>query len=143
VNTVGAYQEQFLSLLCHADSLTSQQQINLFTSGLMEPIKTDVELQHPVSLQLAMSLARAFEKRHLLTSPPLQPTKVQPRPVSQQRSIVSTATQTTVPTVVTPILALPRVGSIRRLGKPWSYSPCPSTPHRCRDGRSPSPRALL
>lgn len=34
----------------------------------MEPARTDVELQNPGSLQLAMALARAYEKRHLLTS---------------------------------------------------------------------------
>lgn len=41
-----------------------RQQINFFTAGLGEPLKTDVELQAPINLQTAMSLARAYEARN-------------------------------------------------------------------------------
>lgn len=37
--------------------------MNLFTAGLGEPLKTDVELQYPANLQTDMSLARAYERR--------------------------------------------------------------------------------
>lgn len=57
--TVEDYQERFLSLLCRADPLSERQQTQLFTVGLQEPLRTDVELQSPQSLELAMSLARA------------------------------------------------------------------------------------
>jgi hypothetical protein len=35
--------------------------MNLFTTGLGEPMTSDVEMQRPNDLQAAMSLARAFE----------------------------------------------------------------------------------
>jgi hypothetical protein len=41
-----------------------RQQINLFTAGLGEPFRTDVELQAPAHLQTAMSLAQACERRN-------------------------------------------------------------------------------
>jgi hypothetical protein len=36
--------------------------MNLFTTGLGEPMTSDVEMQRPNDLQAAMSLARAFER---------------------------------------------------------------------------------
>jgi hypothetical protein len=37
--------------------------MNLFTTGLDEPMCSNVEMQQPVDLQAAMSLARVFEHR--------------------------------------------------------------------------------
>lgn len=45
------------------DPLTERQQIQLFTAGLSQPLQTDVELQALRSLESAMSLARAYERR--------------------------------------------------------------------------------
>ena len=59
--TVLEYQQQFLALLCRTEHLSSKQQVQLFTAGLRNPLKTDVELQNPSNLQTAMSLARAYE----------------------------------------------------------------------------------
>ncbi|KAL6640841.1 hypothetical protein ACP70R_021964 [Stipagrostis hirtigluma subsp. patula] len=53
--SVEEYQRQFLTLLCRCDDLTPQQQINLFTAGLGKPLRTDVELQYPANLQMAVS----------------------------------------------------------------------------------------
>jgi len=61
--SVEEYQQQFLALLCRCDGLSVPQQINLFTAGLGQPLRTDVELQAPTNLQTAMSLARAYEQR--------------------------------------------------------------------------------
>nr|ABG89853.1 unknown [Phyllostachys edulis] len=44
VSTMEDYQEEFLALLCRADSLPASNQVQLFMSGLMEPVRTDVEL---------------------------------------------------------------------------------------------------
>ena len=63
--TVEEYQRQFSVLLCRCDDLTAMQQVNMFTAGLGEPLRTDVELQAPTNLQTAMSLARAYERREL------------------------------------------------------------------------------
>ncbi|XP_014660203.2 uncharacterized protein LOC106804166 [Setaria italica] len=61
--TVEEYQRQFLTLLFRYDQLGPQHQIDLFTSGLGQPLSSDVEMQRPSNLQTAMSLARAFELR--------------------------------------------------------------------------------
>jgi hypothetical protein len=57
------YQRQFSLLLCRCDDLTPMQQVNLFTAGLGEPLRTDVELLAPSNLQSAMHLARAYERQ--------------------------------------------------------------------------------
>lgn len=62
-STVQEYQQRFLALLYRTDQLTSKQQVQLFTAGLRNPLKIDVELQNPSNLQTAMSLAHAYEHR--------------------------------------------------------------------------------
>jgi hypothetical protein len=64
--SVEEYQRQFSVLLCRCDDLSPSQQVNMFTAGLGEPLRTDVELQNPTTLQYAMSLARAYERRTAL-----------------------------------------------------------------------------
>lgn len=44
-----------------ACSQKKEKQVQLFTTGLMKPLRTDVELQNPTNLQTAMSLAKAYE----------------------------------------------------------------------------------
>jgi hypothetical protein len=61
--TVEEYQRQFSLLLCRCDDLSPSQQVNMFTAGLGESLRTDVELLTPTNLQTAMSLARAYERR--------------------------------------------------------------------------------
>ena len=63
--SVSEYQTNFLALLCRADHLLPLQQVQIFTAGLVEPIRTDVELQQPSSLQTAMSLASICAKSFL------------------------------------------------------------------------------
>jgi hypothetical protein len=58
--TVQEYQCQFSVLLCRCDDLSPSQQV-MFTAGLGEQLRTNVELQAPTNLQSAMSLARAYE----------------------------------------------------------------------------------
>jgi hypothetical protein len=48
--SVEEYQQQFSLLLCRCDDLTPMQQVNLFTVGLGEPLRTDVELLAPSNL---------------------------------------------------------------------------------------------
>jgi hypothetical protein len=61
--TVAAYQDAFLQLLARCDDVTECQQVDIFTAGLRNPLRIDVEMQRPTSLEDAMSLARAFERR--------------------------------------------------------------------------------
>ena len=61
--SVSNYQETFRMRLAHAGPLSAAQQVQLFTGGLPQPLRTDVELLAPADLQRAMALARAFERR--------------------------------------------------------------------------------
>jgi len=68
--SVEQYQEAFQSRMAHAGVLSPAQQVQLFTGGLPQPLRTDVELQAPLDLQRAMCLARAFERRSATTALP-------------------------------------------------------------------------
>ena len=61
--TVDAYTERFLELLPRAGPFSTDQKIQLFTPRLQEPLSIDVQLQHPVTLEVAMSVAKAYERR--------------------------------------------------------------------------------
>jgi hypothetical protein len=67
--TVKAYQRQFSVLLCRCDDLSPMQQVNMFTAGLGDPLRTDVELLAPTNLQTAMSLACAYERKEENVAP--------------------------------------------------------------------------
>jgi hypothetical protein len=66
---VEEYQRQFLVMLCRCDGLSAFHAMNMFTAGLGEPMTSDVEMQRPEDLQVAMSLARAFERRASVAPP--------------------------------------------------------------------------
>jgi hypothetical protein len=61
--TVADYQSRFLALFNRYIGLTEKQQIDIFTAGLRNPLKTDVELEQPATLDDAMALTRAYENR--------------------------------------------------------------------------------
>nr|CAB3465822.1 unnamed protein product [Digitaria exilis] len=66
----GTVEEEFLLLLARCDDVSEAQQLSIFMVGLLEPLKTDVELQKPTTLDDAMALARAFERRLQVDTPP-------------------------------------------------------------------------
>lgn len=43
--------------------MAERQHLQIFTNSLRNPLRTDVELQNPATLETRMSLARAYEKR--------------------------------------------------------------------------------
>lgn len=62
--SVDEYLRQFEQCLARATHLISvDQYVNLFTAGLDESIRFDVEMQNPTDLIEATNLARAFERR--------------------------------------------------------------------------------
>lgn len=73
VGSVADYQEKFLQLLTRCDNVTEQQQIDIFTTGLRDPLRTDVELHRPPTLEDKMALARAFKRRLELDDIPRSP----------------------------------------------------------------------
>ncbi|CAD6219830.1 unnamed protein product [Miscanthus lutarioriparius] len=77
-SNVEAYLDAFQARLAHAGRLSPDQQAQLFTGGLPDHIRVDVELHDPRDLQQAMRLARAYERRNgpqqlALPAPPARP----------------------------------------------------------------------
>jgi hypothetical protein len=66
--TVAEYQEKFLALLGHIEASSMAQQVSIFTAGLINLLKIDVELRNPQDLDTAMSLACAHELRAKITA---------------------------------------------------------------------------
>ena len=100
--SVAEYQEMFQARMDHAGSLSAVQQVQLFTGGLPNPLRTDVELQAPTNLQQAMSLARAYERR--VTAYQAMPNRQQrppPRAAPAPPSLSSTTTAAT-PSILAP-----------------------------------------
>jgi hypothetical protein len=48
---------------CGARTLDQLQQVNIYTTSLVDPLKIDVELQNLKDMEKAMSLAWAYERR--------------------------------------------------------------------------------
>ncbi|XP_019053919.1 PREDICTED: uncharacterized protein LOC109114927 [Nelumbo nucifera] len=63
IGTVVEYQRQFQTLLARASLVRPDQQVDMFTARLAEPLRVDVEMQSPPNLVTAMNLARAFERK--------------------------------------------------------------------------------
>jgi hypothetical protein len=88
-STVEAYLEAFQARLAHAGHLEPLQQAQLFTGGLPEAIRVDVELHEPQNLQRAMQLARAYKCRnaHSLLALPAPPPRPQRRAPGAQAAL--------------------------------------------------------
>jgi hypothetical protein len=67
--SVAEYLDQFLKLLAQCDGVTEQQQIAIYTAGLGDPLRINVELQRPVTVEDAMGLSRSYERRNLPVEP--------------------------------------------------------------------------
>jgi hypothetical protein len=96
--SVAEFQDQFLRLLDRCDGVTEQQQIAIYTAGLGDPLRIDVELQRPVTLEDAMSLSRAFERRNA----PVEHPPASGRPPSHTSTRASSAAPAPVTPVPTP-----------------------------------------
>lgn len=83
-STVDAYMDAFQARLAHAGRLEQLQQAQLFTGGLPEHIRVDVELHDPQDLHRAMRLARAYERRNArsVLALPAPPTRAPRRATS-------------------------------------------------------------
>jgi hypothetical protein len=62
--TVADYQSKFLALVMRCTDLVQKHQIDIFTNGLCNLLKTDVELEAPATLEDALALARTYEQRY-------------------------------------------------------------------------------
>lgn len=68
--SVDDYCNKFMKLACHDGELSERQQIHLFLANLQEPLKTDVTLHLPHTMDDAVMYARAYEQRQ---PPPSRP----------------------------------------------------------------------
>jgi hypothetical protein len=62
-SSVAEYQNKFLSLVTRCEGLIEKHQVDIFAAGLGNPLKSDVELEHPTTLEDAMALARTYKQR--------------------------------------------------------------------------------
>ncbi|XP_071685220.1 uncharacterized protein [Lolium perenne] len=63
LGSVDEYEDKFLTLVARCCDLTTMHKVELFVAGLRNPIRTDVGLQYPTTLEEAMEHARAYEQR--------------------------------------------------------------------------------
>jgi hypothetical protein len=66
--TVDDYTDQFLTLACRDTDLSNRQLVQIYTAGLTNPLKTDVTLRRPATLDDAIMLAHPYEQRMQLES---------------------------------------------------------------------------
>jgi hypothetical protein len=68
---IANYQCKFLSLLGGCEALGENHQVDIFTASLCNPLETDVELEHPDTLEEAKALACVYEQRLAMPADPL------------------------------------------------------------------------
>jgi hypothetical protein len=66
--SVDEFAKRFMALSCRDPTITEQQQIQLFTTGMGDPLRLDVALQQPASMDDVVIFARAYEQRLLSRS---------------------------------------------------------------------------
>jgi hypothetical protein len=59
--SVDEFAKRFMTLSCRGPSITEPQQIQLFITRLGNPLRLDVVLRQPSSMDDAVIFARAFE----------------------------------------------------------------------------------
>jgi hypothetical protein len=62
--TVDEFSKWFIALSCRDTMLTEPQQVQLFITGLGDPLRTDIVLQQPATLDDVAIFARAYEQRN-------------------------------------------------------------------------------
>jgi len=87
------YSNKFMHLACREAELSELQQVHLFVAGLQEPVKTDVGLRSPKTLDDAIMYARAYEQRQ--SARPLW--RPSPRTTMQTSASTTTTEHATTP----------------------------------------------
>jgi hypothetical protein len=63
---IDEFSKSFIILSCRDTSITEAQQIQLFITSPGDPLRIDIALQQPLSLDDAIIFARAYEQRNAL-----------------------------------------------------------------------------
>ena len=66
--SVAEYTKQFLQLLSRINPIPDDEERNIFTNNLGEPLKTQVELLRPATLEDAMDMAVSYEHLAMVTT---------------------------------------------------------------------------
>jgi hypothetical protein len=87
IGSVDEYCNKFMSMSCRDTTLTEPQQMQLFITGLKNPLRTDVALMQPATLADVIVFAWAYEQRDgssSTTTPtqPRSPTRSTTRPAA-------------------------------------------------------------
>ena len=114
--SVEEYSKQFVSLACRDVELSERQQVQLFIAGLNNPLKTDVAIHSPPTLDDAIRLARAYEQRLAIEPaqgraggrPPFRPPGLQGAAAVQGVAPAPNAQVAVRPPAAARIAALPR-----------------------------------
>jgi hypothetical protein len=99
--SIDDFAKRFMALSCRDPATTEVQQVQLFITGLGKPLRTDVALQRPTTLNDAVMFARAYEQRD--AAPPVQ-TLTHPAGRSFSRLTPSTASPTSAPATVASVI---------------------------------------
>jgi hypothetical protein len=98
--TVDDYTDQFLALACRDADLSDHQLVQIYMAGLVNPLKTDVALRRPATLDDAIMLARVYEQRlelHPTDQPPGRGTRASTQASSASATTRVAAATTSVP----------------------------------------------
>jgi hypothetical protein len=63
LRSVDEFAKRFMAFSCRDPSITEPQQIQLFITGLDDPLRSDIALQQPSLMDDAVIFARAYEQR--------------------------------------------------------------------------------
>jgi hypothetical protein len=107
IGSVTEFFTKFMTISCRGHSLTEQQQIQLFTISLGDPLRTDAALQWPVTLDEVVLFMRAYEQRPL--SPILLPS---PMPQSSDHSTLAPWSPAPVSTLTSSVISAAPPASI-------------------------------
>jgi hypothetical protein len=106
--SVNDYCNRFMALSYRDLTLTETQQVQLFITGLANPLRTDVALMQPRTLADAVVFARAYEQRGVITASTTTPTR------APSRSFEKTAGATPVQSVASSGASSPAAPPSRR-----------------------------
>jgi hypothetical protein len=90
--TVDEFGKRFIALSYRDTSLTEQQQIQLFITGLGDPQWTDMALQQPANLDDAIIFAHAYQQRNASRNNVHQPLSRAPSRSSFKLALSSAST---------------------------------------------------
>jgi hypothetical protein len=117
IGMVDEFSKRFIVLSYRDTSLTEAQQIKLFITGLGDPLRTDVALQQPSSLDDVVIFAQVYEQRNAsCDDAQTTPSRNNSRPTLKPVALMSSSPSLGVTSVATPtnVLRLTPVKIARR-----------------------------